>query len=220
MRDGSTALVAAALRERTAELLERFGLADAADRVARTYSGGMQRKLDVAMGLIHRPRVLFLDEPTTGLDPEARADLWAEIERLTRADELTILLTTHYLEEADRLASRLAIVDHGRVVATGSPDELKAELRGDAIVVELADGPDERAVSVLTRVPGIGESLVDGRSLRARVDRGASAVPAVLSALEGAGIGVASVTVSRPSLDDVYLRHTGRSFRHTEESFA
>jgi ABC-2 type transport system ATP-binding protein len=208
------------LRQRTAELLERFGLADAADRVARTYSGGMQRKLDVAMGLIHRPRVLFLDEPTTGLDPEARADLWAEIERLTRADELTILLTTHYLEEADRLASRLAIVDHGRVVATGSPDELKAELRGDAIVVELADGPDERAVSVLTRVPGIGESLVDGRSLRARVDRGASAVPAVLSALEGAGIGVASVTVSRPSLDDVYLRHTGRSFRHTEESFA
>jgi len=209
-----------ALRERTAELLERFGLADAADRVARTYSGGMQRKLDVAMGLIHRPRVLFLDEPTTGLDPEARADLWAEIERLTRADELTILLTTHYLEEADRLASRLAIVDHGRVVATGSPEELKAELRGDAIVVELADGPDERAVSVLTRIPGIGESLVDGRSLRARVDRGASAVPAVLSALEGAGIGVASVTVSRPSLDDVYLRHTGRSFRHTEESFA
>jgi ABC-2 type transport system ATP-binding protein len=208
------------LRERTAELLERFGLADAADRVARTYSGGMLRKLDVAMGLIHRPRVLFLDEPTTGLDPEARADLWAEIERLTRADELTILLTTHYLEEADRLASRLAIVDHGRVVATGSPDELKAELRGDAIVVELADGPDERAVSVLTRIPGIGESLVDGRSLRARVDRGASAVPAVLSALEGAGIGVASVTVSRPSLDDVYLRHTGRSFRHTEESFA
>ena len=181
----------------------------------------MQRKLDVAMGLVHRPRVLFLDEPTTGLDPEARADLWAEIERLTRADELTILLTTHYLEEADRLASRLAIVDHGRVVATGSPDELKAELRGDAIVVELADGvADERVVSVLTRVPGIGESLVDGRSLRARVDRGASAVPAVLSALEGAGIGVASVTVSRPSLDDVYLRHTGRAFRHTEESYA
>jgi ABC-2 type transport system ATP-binding protein len=208
------------LRQRAAELLERFSLAGAADRVARTYSGGMQRKLDVAMGLIHRPRVLFLDEPTTGLDPEARADLWAEIERLTRADELTILLTTHYLEEADRLASRLAIVDHGRVVATGSPDELKAELRGDAIVVELADGPDERAVSVLTRVPGIGESLVDGRSLRARVDRGASAVPAVLSALEGAGIGVASVTVSRPSLDDVYLRHTGRSFRRTEESYA
>ena len=98
------------LRARCAELLERFGLTDAADRIARTYSGGMQRKLDVAIGLVHRPRVLFLDEPTTGLDPEARADLWAEIERLTRADKLTILLTTHYLEEADRLAGRLAIV--------------------------------------------------------------------------------------------------------------
>jgi ABC-2 type transport system ATP-binding protein len=209
------------LRSRAGELLERFGLAEAADRMARTYSGGMQRKLDVTMALVHGPRVLFLDEPTTGLDPEARAELWAEIGRLMRDDGITILLTTHYLEEADRLASRLAIVDHGRVVATGSPDELKAELRGDAIVVELAEGAaDERAVSVLTRVPGIGESLIDGRSLRARADRGASSVPAVLSALEGAGIGVTSVTVSRPSLDDVYLRHTGRAFRQTEESFA
>ena len=209
------------LRQRIDELLDRFGLRSAADRLARTYSGGMQRKLDVAMGLIHRPRVLFLDEPTTGLDPEARAELWAEIGRLTREDGLTILLTTHYLEEADRLASRLAIVDQGRVVAAGSPDELKAELRGDAIFVELTDrGTHERAVTALAQVPGLSESLVDGRSLRARADRGASAVPAVLSALDGAGIGVASVTVSRPSLDDVYLRHTGRAFRPIEESFA
>jgi ABC-2 type transport system ATP-binding protein len=147
--------------------------------------------------------------------------LWAEIGRLTREDGLTILLTTHYLEEADRLASRLAIVDQGRVVAAGSPDELKAELRGDAILVELTDGAThDRAVTALERVPGLAEPLVDGRSLRARAERGASAVPAVLSALEGAGIGVASVTVSRPSLDDVYLNHTGRAFRHTEESFA
>ena len=189
--------------------------------MARTYSGGMRRKLDVATGLIHRPQILFLDEPTTGLDPEARAELWTEIGRLTREDGLTILLTTHYLDEADRLASQLAIVDRGRVVATGSPEELKAELRGDAIVVELSDGgADSRAVDAIARVPGIGESLVDGRSLRARAERGAAAVPAVLSALEGAGIGVASVTVSRPSLDDVYLRHTGRAFRQTEESFA
>jgi ABC-2 type transport system ATP-binding protein len=209
------------LRTRIDELLDRFGLTDAADRVARTYSGGMQRKLDVAMGLVHEPQVLFLDEPTTGLDPEARAELWAEIERLSHEIGLTILLTTHYLEEADRLASRLAIVDHGRVVATGSPEELKSELRGDAIVVELADGVVyDRAISVLAGVPGIGRSHVHGRSLRARAERGASAVPAVLSALDGAGIGVASVTVSRPSLDDVYLRHTGRTFRQTEESFA
>ena len=210
-----------ALRSRIDELLERFGLRDVAGRLGRTYSGGMQRKLDVAMGLIHRPRVLFLDEPTTGLDPEARAELWAEIDRLTSDDGLTILLTTHYLEEADRLASRLAIVDSGRVVATGTPDELKSELRGDAIQVELADGAShEIAVGVLSRVPGLAESLVDGRSLRARAERGAAAVPAVLSALEGAGIGVASVTVSRPSLDDVYLRHTGRSYRPTQESYA
>ena len=206
---------------RVDELLAHFGLADAADRMARTYSGGMRRKLDVATGLIHRPQILFLDEPTTGLDPEARAELWTEIGRLTREDGLTILLTTHYLDEADRLASQLAIVDRGRVVATGSPEELKAELRGDAIVVELSTtAPTRRAVDVIARVPGIGESLVDGRSLRARAERGAAAVPAVLSALEGAGIGVASVTVSRPSLDDVYLRHTGRAFRQTEESFA
>ena len=210
-----------ALRARCDELLARFGLAEAAHRIARTYSGGMQRKLEIAMALVHRPQVLFLDEPTTGLDPEARADLWHEIDRLAHKDGITVLLTTHYLDEADRLASRLAIVDHGKVVATGSPDELKAELRGDAIVVELSDtAADEHAVAVLTGVPGIRESLVDGRALRARVDRGASAVPAVLSALDGAGIGVASVTISRPSLDDVYLRHTGRAFRQTEESFA
>jgi ABC-2 type transport system ATP-binding protein len=211
----------AALRRRAEELLDQFALRDAADRIARTYSGGMQRKLDVAMALIHRPRVLFLDEPTTGLDPEARAQLWAEIARLTREEGLTIVLTTHYLEEADRLASRLAIIDRGRVVATGSPEELKAELRGDAIVVELSDGASsDEARRALGRVSAIGESLVDGRVLRARAERAAAAVPAVLSALDGAGIGVASVTVSRPSLDDVYLRHTGRAFRHSEESYA
>jgi ABC-2 type transport system ATP-binding protein len=125
----------AELRSRVGELLERFGLAEAADRVARGYSGGMQRRLDIAMGLIHRPQVLFLDEPTTGLDPEVRAGMWAEIAHLSAGEGLTILLTTHYLEEADRLAGRLAIVDRGRLVAEGSPDELKGELRGDAIHV-------------------------------------------------------------------------------------
>jgi len=114
------------LKRRAGELLDRFGLGDAADRIARTYSGGMQRKLDVALGLVHRPRVLFLDEPTTGLDPEARADLWAEVEQLSGTEGLTVLLTTHYLEEADRLASQLAIVDHGKIVAQGTPDALTA----------------------------------------------------------------------------------------------
>ena len=129
------------VKARAAEMLERFGLADAADRQVKTYSGGMERRLDVALGLIHRPQVLFLDEPTTGLDPEARAELWAEIERLAREERMTILLTTHYLEEADRLASQLAIVDRGRIVARGTPDELKAELQGDTVQVELTE-PD------------------------------------------------------------------------------
>jgi ABC-2 type transport system ATP-binding protein len=211
-----------ALRGRVDELLGRFGLSAAANRVARTYSGGMQRKLDVAMGLVHRPRVLFLDEPTTGLDPEARAELWAEIARLTQAEGLTILLTTHYLEEADRLARRLAIVDRGKIVAQGTPDELKAELRGDAIHVELREADAAtRATTALAGVIGLHEPTLDGRSLRARADHGASAVPAVLSALDSAGVGVASVTVARPSLDDVYLRHTGRAFRHqNQETYA
>ena len=208
----------AGLRRRVGELLERFGLAEAADRVSRGYSGGMQRRLDIAMGLIHRPRVLFLDEPTTGLDPEVRADMWAEIAHLSGSEGLTILLTTHYLEEADRLAGRLAIVDHGRVVAEGSPDELKGELHGDAIQVELGDPqPDGQAHAALDRVPGVWEVTIEGRSLRARTDNGSAAVPAVLQALEAGGVRVASVTIARPSLDDVYLRHTGRSLTKVAE---
>jgi ABC-2 type transport system ATP-binding protein len=197
----------AALRTRAAELLDRFGLSDAAGRLVRTWSGGMQRKLDVAMGLVHHPAVLFLDEPTTGLDPEARAELWAEIGGLARAEGLTVLLTTHYLEEADKLADQLVIVDRGRVVAQGTAERLKSELRGDALVVELATAP-----GVLPRLDGVREVTLDGRTLRARVDDGARAVPALLAGLEAAGLVPASVTVARPSLDDVYLRHTGRSF--------
>lgn len=200
-------------KRRATELLERVGLADAEDRVVKTYSGGMQRKLDVAIGLVHKPQVLFLDEPTTGLDPEARADMWDEIARLTRVDGLTILLTTHYLEEADRLARRLAIIDRGKVVAEGEPDRLKGELHGDAIQVELQERPmNGEARRAVERVGGVRDIAVDGRQLRARADSGATAVPAVLAALEASGVAVASVTVSRPSLDDVYLRYAGRAF--------
>ncbi|HET7182260.1 MAG TPA: ATP-binding cassette domain-containing protein [Candidatus Limnocylindrales bacterium] len=202
------------LESRIAELLEQFGLPDAADRIVQGWSGGMQRKLDVAMGLVHRPSVLFLDEPSTGLDPEARATLWAEISRLAADEGLTIFLTTHYLDEADRLASRLAIVDRGRIVAEGAPEALKAELRGDAInvVVGSADaGPD--AARVLERIEGLGAPTLDGTLVSARADHAATTVPAVLSALDAAGVAVAAITVARPSLDDVYLRHTGRAFR-------
>jgi ABC-2 type transport system ATP-binding protein len=201
------------LDQRVGELLDRFGLTDAAGRLARTYSGGMQRRLDIAMGLVHRPQVLFLDEPTTGLDPEVRAEMWEEISRLAGEEGLTILLTTHYLEEADRLASQLAIVDRGRVVAEGSPERLKAELRGDAIQIELA-APElnGRAPDALARVEGVDEIVLDGAALRARADRGPARVPAVLAALDAAGVKVATVSVARPSLDDVYLRYAGRSF--------
>jgi ABC-2 type transport system ATP-binding protein len=206
------------LRRRVAGLLERFGLAEAADRVVGGYSGGMQRRLDIALGLVHRPQVLFLDEPTTGLDPEVRAGLWEEIARLATGEGLTILLTTHYLEEADRLASRLAIVDRGRVVVEGTPDGLKRELRGDAVQVELAaPESDGRVRGALDRLATVREVTVEGRTLRARSDSGATAVPSLLAALESAGVKVASVTVARPSLDDVYLRHTGRAFGQADE---
>lgn len=203
-------------RARAAELLGRFSLDDAADRLVKTYSGGMARKLDVAIGLMNRPKVLFLDEPTTGLDPQARAEMWSELESMAEIERMTVLLTTHYLEEADRLASRLAIVDHGRVVVAGTPEELKDGLHGDAVIVELvadAGSPDAaEALRVLERLPGLSEVLLDGRVLRSRAASGAGALPHVLGALDDARLAVASATVARPSLDDVYLRHTGHSY--------
>jgi ABC-2 type transport system ATP-binding protein len=200
-------------RARAAELLAAFGLSDDAARLAKAYSGGMARRLDVAIGLVHRPQVLFLDEPTAGLDPEARAGMWAEISRLSADEQVTVLLTTHYLEEADQLASELAIVDHGRVVARGTPEELKRDLRGDTVTVELASAAGaDRALALLSRAGGLREAALDGLSLRARADSGARAVPGVLAALEEAGVAVSAVTVARPSLDDVYLRYAGRSF--------
>ncbi len=205
------------VRARAEELLDHFGLADAAGRLVKTYSGGMQRRLDVALGLMHRPAVLFLDEPTTGLDPESRAALWQEIDRLARGEGMTVLLTTHYLEEADRLASELAIVDRGRVVTTGTPDGLKGQLRGDAVHVELPAGADADQVrAVLARLPEVRDLVIAGRDVSARSDDGAAAVPVVLAALQRAGIAAASVAVARPSLDDVYLRHTGRRYSESE----
>ncbi len=201
------------LTARVDELLELFDLTGAADRVVRGYSGGMKRRLDVALGLVHRPQVLFLDEPTTGLDPEARAAMWEELARLAKAERLTILLTTHYLEEADELADRLAIVSRGRVVVEGTPEELKRALKGDAVSVELANGAGEDARGIVEGIRSVHETTVDGQHLRARADNGAQAVPAILSALESRGIPVASVTIARPSLDDVYLHYTGRDFR-------
>jgi len=212
-------LSGAPLHGRVDELLDLVGLADAAGRVARGYSGGMKRRLDIAIGLVHHPRVLFLDEPTTGLDPAARVAMWVEVERLAEQEGLTILLTTHYLEEADRLAERVAIVSRGKIVAEGAPAALKADLRGELVTVELqeANGHADAALKVLGLVEGATELAADGRQLRARVPNGAHAIPVILSALDEQGFPVASVTTARPSLDDVYLHYTGRDFSTEDE---
>jgi ABC-2 type transport system ATP-binding protein len=200
------------LKQRVTELLDLVGIADAADRIVKTYSGGMRRRLDIALGLVHHPKVLFLDEPTTGLDPEARVQMWTEVGRLARQESLTILLTTHYLEEADELADRLAIVSRGQIVLEGTPRQLKATLRGDAVHLVLSNSRMDDACRIVERLGATPETVTDDRTLVARVENGNRALPGILSALDQDGIGVESVGVSRPSLDDVYLHYTGRDF--------
>jgi ABC-2 type transport system ATP-binding protein len=204
-----------ALHRRVDELLQMLDLADAAERLVRTYSGGMKRRLDVAMGLVHRPAVLFLDEPTTGLDPESRRVMWKEIARLA-AEGITVLLTTHYLEEADRLADRLAIVDHGRVVAEGKPDELKDRLRGDVVAVTPRRPEEgERAREIVATVDGVDTVVLDEGVVYATVTGGTRRIPSLVAALEREGVGVEEIVSSRPSLDDVYLHLTGHAY-HAE----
>lgn len=205
------------LRRRCDELLERFDLMDAANRQTGQWSGGMQRKLDIALALIHRPRVIFLDEPTTGLDPAARATLWEEIAQLVRTFGITVMLTTHYLDEADRLADELLIIDQGRVVTSGRPDELKDELGGDVVHVEFASADEDGyARHALEAVPGVNEVWTESRHLRARVTSGPRTLPAILTALANVGNEIVSIAAARPSLDAVYLHHTGKAYRATE----
>jgi ABC-2 type transport system ATP-binding protein len=201
--------------KRAAELLERVGLSEAAGRLVNTYSGGMKRRLDIAMGLVHEPAVLFLDEPTTGLDPETRRALWDDLARLRGERGLTVLLTTHYLEEADQLCDRIAIVDHGRVVAIGTPSELKISIGGDIVTMDLLEA-DARAFGILRAVGGVNDVAVEGARLTLRVVESAGVMPAAIAALASAGIAVRSAIASRPSLDDVYLHHTGHRFDSTD----
>jgi daunorubicin resistance ABC transporter ATP-binding subunit len=203
-----THLPGAVIRQRTDELLSRFALDDAADRPVKTYSGGMRRRLDLAASLVHRPPVLFLDEPTTGLDPQGRNDLWAVIEELV-ADGATLLLTTQYLEEADRLADRIAVVDHGRVIAEGTPAELKASLGATVLEFTLRDeGEARRAAEVLSGSAG-KVPAVDGMRVELSVEAGARVVIDALRALDAAGLEPALLAVREPSLDDVFLSLTG-----------
>jgi ABC-2 type transport system ATP-binding protein len=203
-----------AVRERRgAELIARVGLVEAADRKAGTYSSGMRRRLDLALALVHEPRILFLDEPTTGLDPQSRSALWEEVERLARDDGVTFFLTTQYLEEADRLADRVGIIDHGLIVAEGTPAELKATI-GEPSVEAVPARPEDRdrVAEVLAQFAGPGDCpRPHDEGVAVRLQRGDGSLADVVRALDQEGIQVAHLQLHAPTLDDVFLEKTGRS---------
>ncbi|KAA2255921.1 ATP-binding cassette domain-containing protein [Solihabitans fulvus] len=200
-------------RERANTALDAFQLTEYADRPCATYSGGQRRRLDIALGVIHHPRVLFLDEPTVGLDPQSRAHMWDEVRRL-RADGMTVFITTHYLEEADALCDRIAIIDHGTIVAEGTPDDLKREISGDVVTVGI-EGSTQHAADLLRDKDDVQRlETIDG-GLRLYVDDSSTAIPQILRALDGAGIEFGKLELHRPSLDDVFLTKTGRQMRES-----
>jgi ABC-2 type transport system ATP-binding protein len=210
------------LTQRVSELLALMDLTNDANRPAGAYSGGMRKRLDLATGLIHRPDVLFLDEPTTGLDPQNRTGLWTYLERLNKDEGLTIFLTTHYMEEADRLCDRLAIIDHGAIVAEGSPASLKAQLGGDVIALTLKSSAQQlgqrqqEAIDLLRGLPLIRDVQATEDGLGIVVQDGSAAAPDIFRALDAAGLGVERFSLTSPTLDDVFLKYTGRSIRQEE----
>jgi ABC-2 type transport system ATP-binding protein len=194
---------------RAAELLELVGLTDAADRLTKTYSGGMKRRLDLASALIHGPRILFLDEPTAGLDPASRQAIWDEVRRLNREEGITVFLTTQYLEEADRLANQLAIIDHGRIVARGTPEELKGSIGSDVVTVEVPSDERDRARAALSDLAGLKEMQIEDNAITLFVSDGSGAAAQVIRLLLESSVPVGSVKLSSPTLDEVFLRATG-----------
>jgi ABC-2 type transport system ATP-binding protein len=205
----------AELSRRVPEVLGLLDLGELADRRVKTYSGGQRRRLDVALGIVHRPKALFLDEPSTGLDPQNRANLWEHVRALAAAGT-TVVLTTHYLEEADALCDRVVIVDHGRIVAEGTPAALRAQVAGATLTLGIASPAErDRAARVLRELPGAGDVAIDGDELRVHAAEGTAVVPDLLGALRAAGVVIASLSLREASLDDVFLRATGRSLRDT-----
>jgi ABC-2 type transport system ATP-binding protein len=200
-----------AAQKRAAELIEMLELESAADRKTATYSGGQKRRLDIGLGLVHDPQLLFLDEPTTGLDPQSRARVWDEVKRMHDRGT-TVFLTTHYLDEADALCDRIAIIDYGKIVAEGTPEELKRAVAGDVVSLRV-DGDQQRALDLLKAEPFVRESRLEDGSVLLYVDRGEVAMPDILRLLDGSGMRLLSIDLHRPSLDDVFLRQTGRSLR-------
>ncbi|OXM65273.1 ATP-binding cassette domain-containing protein [Amycolatopsis vastitatis] len=202
---------------RGAELAEQLDLTGLDQRLTKTLSGGQRRRLDIALGLIHSPGLVFLDEPSTGLDPQSRANLWEHIRRLRADQGVTVFLTTHYLDEADALSDRLIVIDDGRIVAEGAPDALKARVNGDRVEVGVEPEQATDAAEIAGRLTGARELSVDGGEVRFRVPRGDVALPELLRALDAKNIAMLSVQVHRPTLDDVFLTLTGRSLREAEE---
>ena len=203
-------------KRRASEMLEVVGLVDAADRQVKTFSGGMKRRLDLASALVHEPLILFLDEPTEGLDPASRAAVWQEVQRLNSQSDMTVFLTTHYMEEADRLADRLAIIDHGLIVAEGTPTELKASIGADVVTVALDHERIDAGRSLLSTMEGVRDMRIEDRSLTLFVDDGTQAVAQVVRMLDSAGIKMGPVAVSNPTLDEVFLRATGSRLEGAE----
>jgi ABC-2 type transport system ATP-binding protein len=204
-------------RQRAAELLERFDLSDAADRLVRTYSGGMRRRLDLAAALVARPPVLFLDEPTTGLDPRSRIGLWETIEARV-AEGTTVLLTTQYLDEADRLADRISVIDRGRVIAAGSSDELKDQVGGERLDVTL-EAPSEAEAAIVALEPiGAERPVLSDGALRVPLRERQGAIAEAVRRLDEAGVAIDDVSLHRPTLDDVFLTLTGRAAERAEEN--
>jgi ABC-2 type transport system ATP-binding protein len=206
-------------KRRAEELLELLGLSDAADRRTKTYSGGMKRRLDLASALVHSPEVLFLDEPTTGLDPASRLTVWEEVRRINAAGT-TVFLTTQYLEEADQLCDRLAIIDAGSIVAEGPPERLKAQMGHDVVRLEL-DGADQATTeAAIGELPGLERVVAEPDALALYLEDGAGSIAEIVRRLDRADVRVGAISVSRPSLDDVFLQATGRRLEGAEEQEA
>jgi ABC-2 type transport system ATP-binding protein len=202
--------------ERINELLKLVKLEDAADRMVKTYSGGMRKRLELAEGLIHRPKILFLDEPTLGLDIQTRSIMWEHIRKLKQEHNMTVFMTTHYLEEADSLCDRIGIIDNGRIMALDTPATLKRSLGGDVIQMSIEDARD--FTPQIQGVPGIVEVKKEGSEYRVKVIKGDTAMPAVLKAIIEVGGTVSSVSLQRPNMDQVFLEYTGRSLRDAEQA--
>jgi ABC-2 type transport system ATP-binding protein len=206
-----------AARRRGAELTEQLDLSGLDQRLTKTLSGGQRRRLDIALSLIHDPKLIFFDEPTAGLDPQSRANLWEHIRRLRADYGATLFLTTHYLDEADSLCDRILVIDNGEIVAEGTPDSLKSRVSGDGVTIGVAEESVSAAAEIAGQLPGAHEVATVDSTVRFRVPRGDTAMPELLRALDSAGITMTSMQVHRPTLDDVFLTLTGRSLRDAEQ---